>query len=90
MAIICEQRARQLGRFAAAEKRRAPRAAHSKFEYQALFANSLVFYLTVNRLRYRRQPRRREQRAERRTKIDKTRQGREEGEEENILPEICT
>jgi len=39
------------------EEEEAPRAAHSKFEYQALSANSLVFYLTVNRLRYRRQPR---------------------------------
>lgn len=39
------------------EEEEASRAAHSKFEYQALSANSLVFYLTVSRLRYRRQPR---------------------------------
>lgn len=38
------------------EEEEAPRAAHSKFGYQALSVNSLVFYLTVNRLRYRRQP----------------------------------
>lgn len=75
----------------AAKKRRAPRAAHSKFEYQALFANSLVFYLTVNRLRYRRQPRAGAEEAERRTKIDKTgRQSTRGRRRRNILLEIRT